>query len=73
MITEVSVTDKMDDTGATYKEYYYTLEYMIRHNNGSLRNDMGSDCVKAQHLILSEKYSDEMLIDKMYTIDYIIK
>lgn len=72
-ITEVSVTDKKDENGVTYKEYYYTLEYMIRHNNGTFRNDMGSDCIKTQHLFLSERYSNEVLIDKMYTLDVIIK
>lgn len=72
-ITEVSVTEKKDENGSVYKEYYYTLEYMIRHNNGTLRDDMGSDCIKTQHLILSERFSDEVLIDKMYTLDIIVK
>ena len=72
-ITEISVTDKTDENGVAYKEYYYTLEYMIRHNNGTLRDDMGSDCIKTQHLILSERFSNEVLIDKMYTLDIIVK
>ena len=72
-ITEVSVTDKTDENGAVYKEYYYTLEYMIRHNNGSLRDDMGSDCIKTQHVYLSERYANEVLIDKFFTINYIEK
>ena len=72
-ISEVSVTDKTDENGSVYKEYYYTLEYMIRHNNGSLRDDMGSDCIKTQHLYLSERYSNEVLIDKIYTMTYIQK
>ena len=72
-ITEVAITDKVDDEGNPYKEYYYTLEYMIRHNNGSLRDDMGSDCIKTQHIYLSERYGNEMLIDVMFTINYIEK
>lgn len=72
-ITEVSKTDKTDENGNTYVEYYYTLEYMIRHNNGSLRKDMGSDCIKAQHIFLSERYGDEVLIDKIATIEYVQK
>lgn len=71
VITEITTTDKVDEDGNPYVEYYYTLEYMIRHNNGSLRNDMGSDCVKTQHLYLSESESGEVLIDKMFTINYI--
>jgi len=72
-ITEVSVTDKIDSEGTPYKEYYYKLEYMIRHNNGSLRNDMGSDCIKTQHIILSDRSSEEILIDEIYTVDTVIK
>ena len=75
VVTEVSKTEKTDSDGNTYVEYYYTLEYMIRHNNGSLRNDMGSDCIKAQHIYLSDRYVeeglDEVLIDKMFTINYV--
>ena len=75
VVTEVSKTEKTDADGNTYVEYYYTLEYMIRHNNGSLRNDMGSDCIKAQHIYLSDRYVekglDEVLIDKMFTINYV--
>ena len=72
-ITEISVTDKTDNNGDVYKEYYYMLEYMIRHNNGSLRDDMGSDCIKAQYLVLSERFSNEILIDTMYTLNVIVK
>ncbi len=72
-VTEVAVRDQKDDNGVIYTEYYYTVEYMIRHNNGTLRNDMGSDCIKTQHLILSERYSDEVLIDNLYTLNYVEK
>ena len=72
-ITEVAVQDKTDENGESYKEYYYTLEYMIMHNNGTLRDDMGSDCIKTQHIYLSERYGDELLIDKLYTINYVEK
>ncbi len=69
VITEISVNNSaVDENGVQYVEYFYKLEYMIRHNNGSLRNDMGSDCIRAQYLVLSERFSNEVLIDKMYTL-----
>ena len=63
-IVEVSIEEKTDETGKNYTEYYYKLDYMIRHNNGSLRDDMGSDCIKSQHIYLSNR-SGDMLIDKL--------
>jgi hypothetical protein len=71
-IIEVSQTDKKDNEGKPYTEYYYKLDYMIRHNNGSLRNDMGSDCIKTQHIYLSDR-SGTVLIDKLFTLNYIEK
>ena len=63
-ITEVSITEKKDEHGNSYTEYYYKLDYMIRHNNGSLRNDIGSDEIRSQHVYLSGR-SGELLIDKL--------
>ena len=63
-ITEVSITEKNDENGDPYTEYYYKLDYMIRHNNGTLRSDVGSDSIKTQHIYLSDKYG-EVLIDKL--------
>ena len=71
-IIEVSQTEKQDENGRTYTEYYYKLDYMIRHNNGSLRNDVGSDGIKTQHILLSDK-TGEVLIDTIYTLNYINK
>ena len=64
-ITEIS---KIDKNGHT--EYTYSIDYFIRHNDGSLRNDMGSDCSKTQYFILSDKTGNEILIDTMYTLNY---
>lgn len=71
-IIEVSQSEKKDENGKSYTEYYYKLDYMIRHNNGSLRNDVGSDGIKTQHIILSDR-SGEVLIDTIYTLNYINK
>lgn len=71
-IIEVSQSEKKDEDGNSYTEYYYKLDYMIRHNNGSLRKDVGSDGIKTQHVILSDR-SGEVLIDTVYTLNYINK
>ena len=63
-ITEVSETEKEDENGNRYTECYYKLDYMIRHNNGTLRNDIGSDSIKSQHIYMSKR-SGDMLIDKL--------
>ena len=63
-IVEVSETEKTDENGNSYTEYYYRLEYAIRHNNGSLRSDVGSDSIKPQHVYLSDR-SGTVLIDKL--------
>lgn len=71
-ITEISITTKSDQSGASYTEYHYKLEYMIRHNNGSLRDDVGSDGIKPLYLYLSDR-SGEVLIDTLYTLNYVSK
>ncbi len=63
-IVEVSETEKQDENGNVYTEYYYMLEYYIRHNNGSLRTDVGSDEMRPQHVYLSDR-SGNVLIDKL--------
>jgi hypothetical protein len=71
-IIDVSSTEKRDENGKFYNEYYFALDYKIRHNNGSLRGDVESDAIKRQHIILTDK-SGEILIDYLYTINYIDK
>lgn len=69
-ITEISITEKKDSNGNLYDEHVYTLEYFIRHNNGTLRNDMGSDCSKKQFIVMSNR-SGTSLIDNLYTLVYV--
>ena len=52
--------------GKTYTEYIYTLEYKIRRNNGSLRDDMGSNGSRTQYLLISNR-EGTLLIDGIYT------
>ncbi len=41
--------------GAVYPAYDVSLEYMIRRNNGSFRNDMGSDAARPQRFLVIER------------------
>ena len=48
------------------KEYTFSIEYRIRHNNGSLRKDIGSDQSKKQYVKISPQGNSELLIDDIY-------
>lgn len=41
--------------GVRYPAYETSLEYMIRRNNGSFRNDMGSDAARPQRFLVIER------------------
>lgn len=71
IITELPAENKSID-GKTFVEYIYTIEYRIRHNNGTLRNDVGSDRSKKQYVKISDRFNGTMLIDDMYTVNEII-
>ncbi len=44
--------------GNTYVSYDYWLEYMIRKNNGTFRNDMESDCIKKEYVRVTNRAGD---------------
>lgn len=44
--------------GNTYVSYDYWLEYMIRKNNGTFRNDMESDCIKKEYVRVTDRAGD---------------
>ena len=62
-IATYSEEEKSED-GEKYTEYIYSLEYKIRRNNGSLRSDMGSDCVRTQYFLITSR-SGEWKIDNI--------
>jgi len=66
-ITELSSQTKSAD-GTAFIEYTYTLEYRIRHNNGTLRKDIGSDQIRKQYIVLSERAGEGILIDMIYIL-----
>ncbi len=48
--------------GITWTSCEYWLEYMIRKNNGTFRNDMESDCVRKEYIRVTQR-EDKIGID----------
>ncbi len=57
-----------DDAGSEALRYYNIgIDYMIKNNNGTLRNDMGSDAIRRIYLTLKETSSGTITItDESY-------
>lgn len=53
-ITYVQMLEEVVD-GNTVTSYDYWLEYMIRNNNGTFRNDMESDCIRKEYVRVSKR------------------
>ena len=58
LITKVSEKENKDTATVTHE---YSLRYMIRHNNGTFRLDMGSDSYREQTFVMIEKKGDTEL------------
>lgn len=56
-ITYIQTLSEVVD-GETYVSNDYWLEYMIRKNNGTFRNDMESDCVKKEYVRVTDRAGD---------------
>ena len=57
------ITDTTTESnGYTYSSQDFWLEYMIRKNNGTFRNDMASDCIKKEYVRITNR-------DREYEID----
>ena len=65
LITEYSVSEETNESGGTYKEYIYELKYKIRNNNGSFRRDIGSDMLRAQYILITNR-GGKLEIDKIF-------
>ncbi len=52
-----------------YTTHGYRVEYMIRHNNGTFRRDLGSDSIRAQYLVISDR-EGSWKIDRVITYSY---
>lgn len=47
-----------EENGKTYQSYEFWLEYRIRENNGTFRNDVGSDGAKPEMFIITDRNGD---------------
>ncbi len=63
-ITKIAETVS-DSTGVS--KYVYTLEYMIRQNNGTFRTDVGSDASRTQYITITDT-SGKPLIDSINNV-----
>lgn len=53
-ITYIDTVSEVVD-GNTHVSYDYWLEYMIRKNNGTFRNDMESDCIRKEYVRVTNR------------------
>lgn len=67
-ITLISVDNWYDDSDSDAERYYNIgIEYMIKNNNGTLRNDMGSDAIRRKYLTIKETSDGDFSItDESY-------
>ncbi len=62
-IENISEEKKETETNI-YTEYVYSLEYKIMQNNGTFRNDIGSDSIRTQYFLITNREGD-LLIDNI--------
>ncbi len=53
-----------------YAEYRLSLDYKINRNDGTLRNDMGSDCFRTQYFLITNRDGD-LKIDTIKSYDIV--
>ena len=54
--------EEISEEGRTFNREIYILEYMIRQNNGTFRTDVGSDAIRKQMIVVTDR-EGEMRID----------
>lgn len=65
-ISETAVTE----SNKNYTEYRLSLDYKINRNNGTLRNDMGSDCIRTQYFLITDR-EGSLMIDTIKSFDIV--
>lgn len=63
---------KIKETNMTagYTQYEFEVEYRIRHNNGTFRNDIDEGESRKQYFVLSDSTSKKVLIDQILGFNY---
>lgn len=62
-ISKRSTSEVTSESGGTYTQYDFVVEYKIHKNNGTFRTDIGHDESRKQIFILSDSGSNTALID----------
>ena len=58
------------ESNKNYTEYRLSLDYKINRNDGTLRNDMGSDCFRTQYFLITNRDGD-LKIDTIKSYDIV--
>ncbi len=58
------------ESNKNYIEYRLSLDYKINRNDGTLRNDMGSDCFRTQYFLITNR-EGELKIDTIKSFDIV--
>ncbi len=62
--------EEVSEEGDTYTRETYLLEYMIYQNNGTYRTDVGSDAIRKQGVVITDR-EGEMKIDALSSYSYV--
>ena len=63
VITKYSESAKQSETGSTYAEFVYVVEYKIHENNGTYRKDIESDACRAQYFVINDSTGELLIMD----------
>ncbi len=67
MLYRICIYRVGNETDANGRELsVYRLEYMIRRNNGTFRQDVESDAIRPQFVVLSKTENNSFLIENVY-------
>ena len=61
--------EEVTEEGNTFEREIYVVEYMIRQNNGTFRTDVGSDAIRKQLIVVTDR-EGEMRIDTVSAVTY---
>lgn len=63
VISKYSESAKQSNTGSTYAEFVYVVEYKIHENNGSYRKDIESDASRPQFFVINNSTGELLVMD----------
>lgn len=67
---EILSETEIADSNRNYTEYRISLDYKINRNDGTFRQDMGSDCIRTQYFLITDREGD-LKIDTVKSFDVV--